>query len=62
MAAASHALETQQSFGNFEEEAEQTFVEIATIRQMLAGGLVDFGTLGMVMQSIGTLFDGGGGQ
>ena len=45
-------------FGNAD-ETEQTFIEIVTLREALPAAKVDFTTLGMCLQTIGFLYDGG---
>eukprot|EP01043_Picozoa_sp_COSAG02_P015371 COSAG02_NODE_654_length_18824_cov_222.971001_1_plen_417_part_00 len=49
--------ESKTRFGN-EEETEQTYIEIVTLREALPAAKVDFTTLGMCLQTIGLLYDG----
>ena len=54
---AKKAQDAHEAFGNMEQETEQTFIEVFTVRELLGAGLVDFSTLGLIMQSIGAMYD-----
>ena len=59
MDVARKCAEEKTAYGN-EYETERTYIEIVTLREALPAGKVDFNTLGMVMQTIGLAYDGGG--
>jgi 8-oxo-dGTP pyrophosphatase MutT (NUDIX family) len=56
MDVARKVAEEKTMFGN-EHETERTYIEIMTLREALPAAKVDFTTLGMVMQTIGLLYD-----